>query len=302
MRLPLFLLLVAMLPTGVMADEREPIRPVVLNDKLYYQLPGNGSNLAFEFKTEVGLIAHLSGPIVEGDYERFVAFVSLNWPHFSDVNSLLLGSSGGNVYEAEKIASLITQMHPIVMVVDDVAHCVSACFLLFAAAAHRFVPEFSVPENYATGVGIHRPYLPDDLARGMRMDDLRRAQREMNDHMAQLLADLDVPRDLMDLLFSRASDEIYWLTTSDIRRLGRLAPWYEEALIAQCEYSNARFKSLERDSWSDAFSYVLQASLCMSKKTKAARILYLYDELNEIKNTRPTFYGQVQGLMAVDPQ
>ena len=76
------------------------------------------------------------GPIIPGDSERLTAF--LRSPTTNDrVIGIAVDSPGGNLVEAAQIADFINKAGLSVAVPSD-SQCASACFLLFAAAPHRF--------------------------------------------------------------------------------------------------------------------------------------------------------------------
>jgi hypothetical protein len=79
----------------------------------------------------------VTGPIVPGDFDRLRAF--LQTPSQSNgIPSFFIDSPGGNIAEAEKIAAYIHETGATVTIPSG-SQCSSACFLLFAAAAHRFM-------------------------------------------------------------------------------------------------------------------------------------------------------------------
>jgi len=82
----------------------------------------------------VGITA--TGPIVPGDFDRLGAFIKTLSQ--SGTLSFFVDSPGGNIFEAEKIAAFIDKSAAAVAIPSG-GQCSSACFLLFAAAAHRFV-------------------------------------------------------------------------------------------------------------------------------------------------------------------
>ena len=77
-----------------------------------------------------------TGPIVPGDFYRLRAFIG-KLPQ-TRILGFFIDSPGGNIFEAEKIATFINKTGALVTVPND-SQCASACFLLFAAAAHRFM-------------------------------------------------------------------------------------------------------------------------------------------------------------------
>jgi hypothetical protein len=79
----------------------------------------------------------LTGPIVSGDFERLNGFLQ-GLAKSDGVLSFFVDSPGGSIFEAEKIAGLINKGGAWVSIPSG-SQCSSACFLLFAAAARRFM-------------------------------------------------------------------------------------------------------------------------------------------------------------------
>jgi hypothetical protein len=79
-----------------------------------------------------------TGQIVPGDFDRLAAFVE-TLPQSGSIRlRFVVDSPGGNIAEAEKIALFINKAAAEVAIPSG-SQCLSACFLLFAAAAHRFM-------------------------------------------------------------------------------------------------------------------------------------------------------------------
>ena len=83
----------------------------------------------------IGIAA--TGPIVPGDFDRLDAFIG-TLSETDHIVGFFIDSPGGNIFEAEKIAAFINKTAATVTIPND-SQCASACFLLFAAAAHRFM-------------------------------------------------------------------------------------------------------------------------------------------------------------------
>ena len=48
-----------------------------------------------------------------------------------------------------------------------------------------------------------------------------------------------VPQRLIDEMMQRSSKEIYWLSVAEVARIPGRAPWFEEWLIARCNFDPA---------------------------------------------------------------
>ena len=92
----------------------------------------------------VGITA--TGPIVPGDFDRLAALVE-TLPQSDRTLGFFIDSPGGDISEAEKIATFINETAAAVTIPSG-SQCLSACFLLFAAAAHRFMAPGAL-------VGVH---------------------------------------------------------------------------------------------------------------------------------------------------
>ena len=92
----------------------------------------------------VGITA--TGQIVPGDFDRLAALVE-TLPQSDRTLGFFIDSPGGDIFEAEKIATFISETAAAVTIPGG-GQCLSACFLLFAAAAHRFMAPDAV-------VGVH---------------------------------------------------------------------------------------------------------------------------------------------------
>ena len=109
------------------------------------------------------------------------------------------------------------------MLVPQGASCVSACFLIFLAGDFRVAQgaikgqRFSAPLGY---VGLHRPFINSP-------DEKTSSQSSPKEIMRKVAAYLDkkmVPRRLVDIMMSRPSNDIYWLSDDDLDEIGENPP------------------------------------------------------------------------------
>ncbi|HUK07414.1 MAG TPA: hypothetical protein VLX09_06060 [Stellaceae bacterium] len=140
------------------------------------------------------------GPIVPGDGERLQAFLAA-LPRGDRLYGFVVDSPGGNIFEAEQIEALI-RGHSIF--VPAGGQCASACFLLFAAAAHRVVAEdarIGVHNASEAGALTHNSLaFTDWLARDLRADD--------------------VPAGIIAKMATTAPSRMAWLTRADLKSMG----------------------------------------------------------------------------------
>lgn len=168
----------------------------------------------------------VKGEIRQGDYERLLAFISESPSRFIS-DGVVLASPGGDVKEAIAIGTLFRKTYRAVSVYPDYGPCASACFFIFVSAMDRRVIGIGK-------LGIHRPYLDPDQLATLSLADAERAQGEVEQEVRSFLRKREVPEDVMEHMFSLASDEIYWLSKNEIDRIGIRPSWYDQILVAKC--------------------------------------------------------------------
>jgi ATP-dependent protease ClpP protease subunit len=169
----------------------------------------------------------LSGDIIPGDLDRLVDKILENEAPFLITHTIVLASDGGDVAEALKIAKLVKAMDATVLVGPVTGRCVSACFLIYAAANERGT--FNAPL-----VGIHRPYIISSQMAKLSPAQAEHAETDALERARAFLIANNVPTYLIEEMFRRSSEDVYWLTEADIQRLGYRAPWFDQYLIAKC--------------------------------------------------------------------
>ena len=204
---------------------------------------------------DFGTAITLSGEIVPGDAERIASHfagvkglkLSPKSTHYSFPNTLYLNSPGGDVAEAFRIAELVKTLALAVVVAPAVQKglCASSCFLIYVAALDRNATGIDViraegSKGNLGPLGIHRPYLREIGAgfSGAQQQEATMAAMREN------LSKSGVGHALIDKMMSHASNDIYWLTTEDIRALGSYSPGVEEQLIARCGYNQREFSQI----------------------------------------------------------
>lgn len=164
------------------------------------------------------------GEIVRGDARKLAQVMIDNGPSISLVN---LDSPGGNIAEAIEIGEMIKALR-IDTTVQKNATCASACFFIWINGSTRTAG--FVGSRYFGPVGLHRPYLTS-------MQNSNAALSEQNSLMARVSTYLDskvIPRRFSDLMLSRASNEIYWMTAQDIEDIRDVPPDLEELYVSRC--------------------------------------------------------------------
>lgn len=192
----------------------------------------------------------LSGNIVPGDYDRMLWLMSINTEAYLKTNRIILASDGGDVTEALKLAKLVNSLLATVWVSPKYGRCVSACFLIYVSGNSRFV------EGHDT-LGIHRPYLDDARLAALSPADARQTENMILKSARSYLEEHEVPNYLIEEMFRRASNEVYWLSPEDITQLGEYSRWFEQYLVAKCGY---------RKDYQDQESY-MRLFACQGKAT-----------------------------------
>lgn len=178
----------------------------------------------------------LSGEIQKGDAAKLAKTLMLAHP-FGTL--LYLDSLGGDVEEALRIASLAKVLH-LPTVVASGGTCASACFFIFLAGDSRTALgaiDGRMKKSSFGYIGLHRPHLKSDPAKKSGSTDAEARQHDMMQITSAYLRNEDVPQRLIDLMMSRPSNDIYWMTQDDIDQLGPYSPGREELLISRCGYS-----------------------------------------------------------------
>jgi hypothetical protein len=144
----------------------------------------------------------LRGPIIPGDFDRFVEFYR-GIPSTDRVTAVALDSSGGNIVEAETIAEAIVRLH-VSTFVGDGSECSSACFLMFAAGSLRIVRPDAL-------IGVHSASENGEETMG---------SMAVTTAMARDLGGLGVPPAIIGKLVQTPPGRATWLTPSDLASMG----------------------------------------------------------------------------------
>ena len=186
----------------------------------------------------------LVGTIVKGDTEKLRNVIRAQR---SGLASIILDSPGGDVEEAIRMADLIKPLFVIVVVAPG-KFCASACFFVWLAGNPRnaqsreytqLLAKQKKPQTYGV-VGLHRPYRAN-------IGDVENDQNQLMKRIQGYLEQQMLSRRLIDLMMSRPSNDIYWLTRADFDELGEYSPQIEELLIRRCDYVRITARSTERD-------------------------------------------------------
>ena len=150
--------------------------------------------------TETFLVAR--GPIVKGDADRLTKALG-GVATGTRILALALDSPGGIVTEGEQLANIIRSRNlPVVVAADR--QCVSACFLLFAAAPRKFVESNAL-------VGVHSA-----SENGSENETTMAVSVEM----ARIASALGVPPAIVGKMVRTKPGAVEWLTPADLTSMG----------------------------------------------------------------------------------
>lgn len=142
-----------------------------------------------------------------------------------------LNSNGGSLAEAIKIGEAVREMALETSVADaDEARCISACFFIWAAGIERSVPY----RNDTRYLGIHRIYFNRDQYKDLSSSDAEKEYGKAQDATIAYLLKMGVPLDIANKAFRIPSNDVYFLTQSEIHNLEGISPYFDELLIARC--------------------------------------------------------------------
>lgn len=178
----------------------------------------------------------IRGRIDPGDHEKLLRLLRGKYVG----NTVSLDSPGGSVLEALKLAAVVEQASLSTQVAGG-AICESACFFIYLAGTWRRATGaevFSDPDQWShrrellgrepPGVlGIHRPYSAQISS---PENDQLRVMRAVTNYLERRL----IPRRIIDEMMSRPSNDVYWLTSTDLHDIGVHPPNVEEYLIRTC--------------------------------------------------------------------
>ena len=221
-----------------------------------------------------------NGTIASGDANKLKGFLAKG-----NIYGIYLNSPGGDVQEAIKLAKLVEQYRQPVNVAGG-GVCVSACFFIYIAANGRAATGIDVsPKEYSLvygNVGIHRPYLIIPDGKTSSQSNQTGIMRKVTSYLEYHI----VPRRIIDLMMSRPSNDIYWLTVDDIDELGKYPPALEELYISKCGYYRAIESSIPNNFLKETPNADGSYSATTEGEAAMARVDSVYDCIRKISLSR----------------
>lgn len=193
----------------------------------------------------------LTGKIERGDAERLTRILQ-NPPRTSDIyRELVLNSTGGEVVEALRLSELVraalleTRNQSLIDLLaysssvregkatttQSAFPCISACFLVLMSGPKRSFSPFGNGK-----VGLHRPFFSPQVYSNLDPGTIATRQAEAMQRVTDVLRREGVPTKFVDEMMRRSSRDVYWLTYDDWTQIPSTAFWYEELLIARCNF------------------------------------------------------------------
>jgi len=182
--------------------------------------------------SENGYVISYSGKIESGDYSEIISQIvsSKNLPA-----TISLNSPGGSVTEAIKIGKLLRK-GLFQSVIAENGICNSSCFILWASAVRRIPASAMLSYNNKNAkLGLHRPYFSQDEYAKLNIQSASESYRSLEKDYRAYLESIGTPEELLDLMLKTKSSEAVFINDEEmVDKLGQVAPFYEEWLLAKC--------------------------------------------------------------------
>jgi hypothetical protein len=156
-------------------------------------------------KDDVTIIV-LDGDIAPGDADTAEALIRTANEDGRLISAMRLDSAGGSLAEAVKLGDLVRRAK-LPTIVAAGSHCVSACFLVFAAGREKFA-------HHDARIGVHGA--SDALGRETARTEAATIA------MARIASTFGVPPDIVRRMVSTPARDIAWLSDDDLRRMGTI--------------------------------------------------------------------------------
>lgn len=153
----------------------------------------------------------IKGRIDIGDFDKFKNFLLQPGNLKAYANYVWLDSIGGDLNEAMKFASLFEASSASVVVGPD-GKCYSACFMMFAGAADRWLYTFGE-------LGVHRVSVNSSNADRAQRRDI---ERNVSDDLRRYLTRQGIPATLIDQMMDTPAFDMTIIDTKMLKRMGWL--------------------------------------------------------------------------------
>ena len=148
----------------------------------------------------------LSGDIAQGDADAAEALIRAANEDGHLISAVRLDSPGGSLAEALRLGDLIRRAK-LPTVVAAGSHCVSACFLVFAAGIEKFA-------NHEARIGVHGA--SDAFGRETARTEAATIA------MGRIASTFGVPPNIIRRMVITPARDIAWLSDEDLRGMGAI--------------------------------------------------------------------------------
>ena len=83
-------------------------------------------------------------------------------------------------------------------------------------------------------LGLHRPYYDKKKYAALTPTQADAMYGRLDAKVKAYLQEFRVPQQLVERMFATSSDDVYWLSRSEIDDLGRMPQWLDEQVLARC--------------------------------------------------------------------
>ena len=193
------------------------------------QKAANAANFVLQPADAYGPVSVLiKGQIQAGDFDKFRTFLLLPGHLKAFTNYVWLDSVGGNLAEAMKFANLFEKSSASVVVGPD-GKCYSACFMMFAGAADRWLYTFGE-------LGVHQISVSSP---GADRAQIKEIATSVSNDLRRYLVQQGIPLTLIDKMMETPAFDMHIIDTLMLKRMGWLRglasrPSFLEAVEKAC--------------------------------------------------------------------
>lgn len=208
----------------------------------------------------------MTGEIKKGDASRLTRVLTSDPIRRGEDRFLLLESPGGDIEEAIRIGEVVKSAMLITTLVRIADYeneengvrrrCVSACFLVFLAGAER--------KALWGELGVHRPYFDANIYKSKSPLEIAKAQEKIEEEVRRYSKSHGVTDLLLERMMAHSSRQVYWLTDREKNALEGEQSWYQEIMIASCNWDPKRERKLI-SSWANGASKDVEDKAWLSK-------------------------------------
>lgn len=222
----------------------------------------------------------MTGEIKKGDARRLINILTSDPARRGEDRFLLLDSPGGDIDEAIRVGEVVKSAMLITTLVRVADYdneeksvkrrCVSACFLVFLAGAER--------KALWGELGVHRPYFDPQVYKNLSPLEIAKAQERIEEAVRRYSKSHGVSDSLIERMMAHSSRQAYWLTSREKQALEGEQSWYQEIMIATCNWDPVRERKLI-SSWADGArqapedkAWLSTAYACINRKISDSQL------------------------------